>query len=157
MMYPHLSLSSDNKRSVCCVITPCTTSFQKIHIVLEGGRSVGGHIDTSERARLYTYHNRISAWLYKINTNDGCLFLPFRDTDVLKSPSSEWDWWRDRGRGHSRWLRWSSKALSTTYPSAIEEGTVRNRCKACETWLWKVPKSTAPTKMIPVVIILKEN
>lgn len=77
--------------------------------------------------------------------------LPFRDTDGEKSRGFGWDWWRDRERERSKWLRWSSITLLTTCPSEIEAGTVRNRCKACETWLWKGPKNIVPAKRIPIV------
>lgn len=39
----------------------------------------------------------------------------------------------------------------------IAVGIVRNQCKACETWLWKGPKSIVPARRIPVVVETKEQ
>lgn len=76
-------------------------------------------------------------------------YIPFHGTVVAKSPNSGWGWWRVRGRGRSKSLRLSSTTSSATCRSTIGAGIVRNRCKACETWLWTRPTNTAPARRIP--------
>ena len=71
--------------------------------------------------------------------------LPSPCTASWRSPSSGWCWWRGRGSWRSRWRPPSCWTWSATGPSCSVGGTCRSRCRACGTWPWREPRSTART------------